>query len=89
MVLSKPIIATNCMSGPSEILADQVTLDFENVFEAKYGFLTPVGDSLAMANAITEMLKEENLNKFKSLSHMRSQDFSQQVFFEKLTKILD
>lgn len=89
MVLSKPIVATNCMSGPSEILADQVTLDFENVFEAKYGFLTPVGDALAMSKAITDMLKEENLHKFKCLSYMRSQDFSQQVFFEKLTKILD
>ena len=89
MVLAKPIVATNCMSGPSEILADQVTLDFESVFEAKYGFLTPVGDILSMSKAITEMLKEENLRKFKRLSHLRAQDFSQQVFFEKLTKILN
>lgn len=89
MVLSKPIVATNCMSGPSEILEGEVTLDFENVFEAKYGFLTPVDDAISMSKAITKMLKEENLNKFKSLSYMRSQDFSQQVFFEKLTKILD
>jgi glycosyltransferase involved in cell wall biosynthesis len=45
MALGKPVVSTDCESGPSEILAD-----------GKYGFLTPVGDSEALASAILEVL---------------------------------
>ncbi|GGY06657.1 glycosyl transferase [Litchfieldella qijiaojingensis] len=41
-----PVVATNCKSGPSEILCG-----------GRYGKLVPVGDSLSMANAIIESLK--------------------------------
>ncbi|QZZ23414.1 glycosyltransferase [Leptothermofonsia sichuanensis E412] len=45
MALGTPVVATNCKSGPSEILAD-----------GKYGYLTPVGDSAALAEAISHVL---------------------------------
>lgn len=45
MALGTPVVSTNCKSGPSEILAD-----------GKYGFLTPVGDSAALAEAILQVL---------------------------------
>lgn len=45
MALGKPVVSTDCESGPSEILAD-----------GKYGFLTPVGGSEALASAILEVL---------------------------------
>jgi len=45
MALGKPVVSTDCESGPSEILAD-----------GKYGFLTPVGDSGALADGILEVL---------------------------------
>jgi glycosyltransferase involved in cell wall biosynthesis len=41
-----PVISTNCLSGPSEILKD-----------GQYGQLVPVGDVEAMALAIEEVLK--------------------------------
>lgn len=43
-----PVVATNCQSGPAEILE-----------EDKYGSLTPVGDDLALAKAIEASLKAE------------------------------
>lgn len=45
MALGVPVISTDCESGPSEILAG-----------GKYGYLTPVGDGNALANAILEVL---------------------------------
>ncbi len=45
MALGIPVVSTDCESGPSEILAD-----------GKYGYLTPVGDSEALADAILKVL---------------------------------
>ncbi len=45
MSLGTPVVSTDCESGPSEILAG-----------GKYGYLTPVGDSTALAEAILQEL---------------------------------
>jgi glycosyltransferase involved in cell wall biosynthesis len=45
MALGKPVVSTNCKSGPSELLAN-----------GKYGTLTPVGDSSSLATAIQNVL---------------------------------
>ncbi len=45
MALGTPVVSTDCESGPSEILA-----------EGKYGYLTPVEDSEALANSILQVL---------------------------------
>lgn len=45
MALGTPVVSTDCQSGPSEILD-----------HGKYGLLTPVGDTKAMAEAILTVL---------------------------------
>uniref|UniRef100_A0A832M240 Glycosyltransferase n=1 Tax=Oscillatoriales cyanobacterium SpSt-402 TaxID=2282168 RepID=A0A832M240_9CYAN len=45
MALGTPVVSTDCESGPSEILAN-----------GKYGYLTPVGNSEALADAILQVL---------------------------------
>ncbi len=45
LAVGTPVVSTNCESGPAEILAN-----------GKYGDLTPVGDSVAMAKAILNVL---------------------------------
>lgn len=40
-----PVVSTDCPSGPAEILAD-----------GKFGLLVPVGDTVALANAISSVL---------------------------------
>ncbi len=46
LAVGTPVVCTNCIGGPKEIL--------EN---GKYGKLTPVGDDKALAQAITQTLK--------------------------------
>lgn len=53
MTLGTPIVSTNCQSGPAEILDN-----------GKYGWLVPVGDSKAMAEAILSVLS----GNFKSVA---------------------
>jgi glycosyltransferase involved in cell wall biosynthesis len=48
LAVGVPVVSTDCRSGPSEILA-----------QGKYGELTPVGDSEAMAAAILRVLAGE------------------------------
>ena len=45
MALGTPVVATDCPSGPREILAD-----------GRYGPLVPVGDWQALATAMREVL---------------------------------
>jgi glycosyltransferase involved in cell wall biosynthesis len=45
MALGLPVVSTDCESGPAEILAD-----------GKYRYLTPVGDSAALAEGILRVL---------------------------------
>jgi glycosyltransferase involved in cell wall biosynthesis len=45
LALGIPVVSTDCESGPSEILAN-----------GKYGYLTPVGDSEALADSILQVL---------------------------------
>lgn len=45
LALGTPVVATDCPSGPREILR-----------EGRYGYLTPVGDSSALATAILRVL---------------------------------
>jgi glycosyltransferase involved in cell wall biosynthesis len=49
MATGTPVVSTDCPSGPSEILA-----------RGKYGWLTPVGDSKAMAETILKVLSGES-----------------------------
>ncbi|MEI7707005.1 MAG: glycosyltransferase [Chlorobium sp.] len=57
-----PVVSTNCLSGPAEIL--------EN---GRYGKLVPVGDSIALASAMIESLTQTH---DREALMQRAQDFS-------------
>jgi glycosyltransferase involved in cell wall biosynthesis len=66
MACGTPVIATDCNSGPGEILQD-----------GKYGFLVPVGDEQAISKGIVTLLKDRSLReKFSRLARERTKDFS-------------
>jgi len=76
MILGRPVIASNCPSGPSEILAETESMDIEDMEKSKYGYLTPVGDDKALKEAIEELLIPNNYSHYQSMSHSRAKDYN-------------
>ena len=53
MSLGLPVISTNCLSGPSEVLAEMARGEVPaNVCFAPHGILVPTNDAEAMAEAL-------------------------------------
>jgi glycosyltransferase involved in cell wall biosynthesis len=73
MAIGTPVVSTDCPSGPSEILDG-----------GKYGWLTPVGDSKAMAEKILKVLSGE----IKKVDPAWLDRFTLEVCTEEYLKIL-
>lgn len=66
MALGIPVVATNCPSGPSEIIRDRIN-----------GFLVPVGDSKKFASAVLSLTQNDELRHSISIeAFKRAQSFS-------------
>lgn len=76
MSLGVPVVATNCNSGPSEILDDVREIDVNGVYRAKYGLLIPTNSAKYLAEAIN-MLEDEHLREsYAELSRLRGQSYT-------------
>lgn len=66
MASGLPVVATDCPSGPREILQD-----------GEAGILVPVRDPDQLAGAMRKMMEDEELrNRLKAASRLRAKDFS-------------
>ena len=74
MALSTPVVATNCPSGPEEILD-----------RGKYGMLVPVGDKDKMAEAILSTLS----GNYQPVDSNWMQQFTLETAVEKYLDVLD
>lgn len=66
MALSLPVIATDCESGPAEIVQGVVRLHCDSAFKASFGVLVPVDDEFALAIAMNWM-EDNALHQFYQL----------------------
>ena len=73
LILGKLIVATDCPTGPREILDD-----------GKAGLLVPVGDAQAMAEAIHRLLSDEAL---RQQLHSQAEKHHQIFLFESTLKL--
>lgn len=60
MATGVAVVSTNCLSGPSEILAEAAREDISGVTRSKHGILVPCNDPAAMAGAM-RALEDETL----------------------------
>ena len=78
MSVGLPVIATNCMSGPLELLNDNESIEIENgtFYKAKYGLLVNVDDVKGLAAAIS-YFQEHNEERmvYGGLGYSRSKDY--------------
>jgi len=67
LTFDAPIVATDCHSGPAEILGD-----------GKWGSLVPTGDSVRLAAAITDALAERRVDRSEARQPYRLDAVTQQ-----------
>lgn len=58
MALGRPVVVTNCASGPSEIMADRARETIRETLETPSGMLVPVNDAAALAEAIAKVMAD-------------------------------
>jgi N-acetylgalactosamine-N,N'-diacetylbacillosaminyl-diphospho-undecaprenol 4-alpha-N-acetylgalactosaminyltransferase len=79
LACGKPVISTDCSSGPRELLAPATDLHHRaiNNYEiGDYGILTPVNDITALAAAMRKMFEDASLrNRFAERAAGRAQQF--------------
>ena len=79
LACSKPVISTDCSSGPRELLAPATDLHHRaiNNYEiGEYGILTPVNDVISLAAAMKKMYEDAALrNQFTAKAAGRAQQF--------------
>ncbi len=97
MALSLPVISTNCLTGPAEILMKNhdYSVAKDKFEECDYGIITPRYDSCGeeraisqLAEAIVHLLSDEELmKKYGRLAGERAADFSAEAAVKKLEEI--
>ena len=75
MALSLPIVATDCPSGPAEILAGVETMASNAVVEVEHGILVPVREPEMLARAITLMSDAKRRQHYAAMARRRMDDF--------------
>lgn len=77
MTLSRPVIAANCPSGPSEILAGLRREEAPGLTFAPFGVLSPQNDPNAMAEALRTLFASESQREdYGRLAAARSEDYA-------------
>ncbi|MDY6933070.1 MAG: glycosyltransferase [Spirochaetota bacterium] len=79
MACGTPVIATDCPTGPKEII-----INGEN------GFLVQMNDEKALAEAMLALLKDGNLrNKISKKGELRAEDFRTEIIIPQYEKLFD
>lgn len=93
MICKIPIISSDCMSGPREILAPDTDFSFqlqEGIEKAEYGILFPVGDIDSLSEAIKQLLNNKELkDTYREKAYQRAHDFSVDKIIEQYKKVLN
>lgn len=75
MVLGVPVVATDCPSGPAELLDGIETVGFDGVHAGSFGLLTPVGRPDLLARGIAMMGDPDTRARYARLARERMDDF--------------
>jgi N-acetylgalactosamine-N,N'-diacetylbacillosaminyl-diphospho-undecaprenol 4-alpha-N-acetylgalactosaminyltransferase len=92
MSIGLPVISTNCMSGPLELLNDNEPVHIENgsFYKAKFGLLINVNDEIGMAEAIKFFQSNPEIREqYSDLSFERSQLYDIAIIGNQVKELID
>lgn len=92
MAVGLPVISTNCLSGPLEILNDNepITIAKGEFYLAKYGILINVDDDIALSNAILFLRNNEDKRKtFCDLGFQKAQSFNLPKIYDQVKHLIN
>lgn len=79
LACGKPVIATDCLSGPRELLAPETPIDavaLQNFEVAEFGILSPVNNAEILADAMRTIYNEAALlNNYEAKAFNRANEF--------------
>ncbi len=80
MITATPIISTDCISGPREILAPTTDINFQlkkDIELAENGILYPIGDNSALVKAINTIFTNKKLEEnYKKRGPLKAKEYS-------------
>ena len=88
MALGTPVVATNCASGPSEILAETLRENVRGLTFAPHGVLTPTNDIAAMAEALRAMTAERR-GQYGARAAARARAYGPGIAAERYWRVLE
>jgi glycosyltransferase involved in cell wall biosynthesis len=88
MAVGAPVIATNCPSGPSEILAETSRESIAALTFAPHGVIVPPNAPGAMADALHAMSDNAKRAQYAAKAHARARDFGAVVAKDRYWDVL-
>ncbi len=89
MCLEKAVIATNCESGPAEIIAEQYPYRVTGASEEKNGILCELNNAEGVASALSSFSDETVRVSYAAKSKSCAKQFSYNAFQEKVIAIIE
>lgn len=93
MICGTPVISSDCVSGPREILAPKsdISLQLKDTIElAKYGVLFPIGDIKSLTKSIQLLLEDINLGeRYSQNAQKRANNFTIERIIDKYKEVLE
>lgn len=92
MAMGLPIIATNCLSGPLEILNNNKPIELQKgeFYKATYGILIKINDTEALTNAINYLIENPTeIHRYSLLSLERAKAYSAPKIYQELKTLID
>lgn len=88
MALGAPVVATNCASGPSEILAEARRDRVAGLTFAQHGVLTPPNDVAAMSEALRAMTTDRRAH-YGARAAARARAYGPEIAAERYWRVLE
>lgn len=93
MICGLPVISSDCISGPREILSpksDENIIVKDEIDYAEFGVLYPVGRADLLAEAVSSLLNDRNMcQKYAEAGQSRAKDFDINIISEKYRRALN